>query len=98
MPPSIPALALPRVRTIGATWRWVLGVWLASRVAFLVAGGIGTAIVRHAGHFGVAKGPGGTFGYWANWDGAWFVGIATHGYGSASATAFFPLYPLLIRA
>jgi Mannosyltransferase (PIG-V) len=34
---------------------------------------------------------------WANWDGAWYTGIATHGYARASSTAFFPLYPYLVR-
>jgi Mannosyltransferase (PIG-V) len=34
---------------------------------------------------------------WANWDGAWYSGIAAHGYGQTSSTAFFPLYPYLVR-
>jgi hypothetical protein len=35
---------------------------------------------------------------WTNWDGAWFVGVAQHGYSRAGSAAFLPLYPLLIRA
>ncbi|HZL65084.1 MAG TPA: mannosyltransferase family protein, partial [Thermoleophilia bacterium] len=35
---------------------------------------------------------------WAHWDGVWFVRIATTGYAHAHSTAFFPLYPLLMRA
>jgi hypothetical protein len=34
---------------------------------------------------------------WAHWDGVWFVRIASGGYHRSSA-AFFPLYPLLVRA
>ncbi|MGH7912479.1 MAG: hypothetical protein ACREOV_12225 [Candidatus Dormibacteraceae bacterium] len=34
---------------------------------------------------------------WTNWDGGWYVGIAAHGY-SPDATAFFPLFPMLVRA
>lgn len=33
---------------------------------------------------------------WADWDGANYIGIAAHGY-TPMGTAFFPLYPLLIR-
>ncbi len=35
---------------------------------------------------------------WGRWDSGWFVGIAQHGYVDPShSTAFFPLYPLLVR-
>lgn len=38
---------------------------------------------------------------WANWDGAWYLAIAQHGYayhrGPQSSTAFFPVYPLALR-
>ncbi|MBX6343152.1 MAG: hypothetical protein IRY97_11885, partial [Thermomicrobiaceae bacterium] len=35
----------------------------------------------------------------ANWDGVWYTGIAEHGYQYRQAqAAFWPLYPLLIRA
>jgi hypothetical protein len=35
---------------------------------------------------------------WARWDSVWFLRIAEDGYGSAeeAATAFYPLYPLLV--
>ena len=37
-------------------------------------------------------------GVWAHWDGFWYLSIATLGYaGRSVATAFFPLYPLLVR-
>jgi Dolichyl-phosphate-mannose-protein mannosyltransferase len=32
------------------------------------------------------------------WDSGWYLSIAHGGYFSASATAFFPLYPLLLKA
>ena len=35
---------------------------------------------------------------WGRWDSGWFLHIAQHGYVDPShSTAFFPLYPLLIR-
>ena len=44
-------------------------------------------------------GPSGLWDYWANWDGAWYSEIATEGYGERepASTAFFPLYPALVR-
>ena len=36
---------------------------------------------------------------WAHWDGVWFVRIAADGYAAHEfSPAFFPLYPLLLRA
>ena len=35
---------------------------------------------------------------WAHWDGVWFIKIATGGYADGDgSTAFFPLFPLLLR-
>jgi hypothetical protein len=38
------------------------------------------------------------FNPWAHWDGVWYIKIATSGYADRDgSTAFFPLYPLLLR-
>src|SRR5918997_3004064 len=34
----------------------------------------------------------------ARWDSVWYLRVAKSGYGDASRAAFFPLYPLLVRA
>ena len=34
----------------------------------------------------------------ARWDAVWYLGIADEGYDGGADTAFFPLYPLLVRA
>jgi hypothetical protein len=34
----------------------------------------------------------------ARWDSAWYLSIAQGGYGDGGQVAFFPLYPLLVRA
>ena len=34
----------------------------------------------------------------AHWDAIWYLGIADDGYDGGADTAFFPLYPLLVRA
>jgi hypothetical protein len=43
--------------------------------------------------------PPGFLNYWAHWDGAWYSEVAMEGYGTRApeSTAFFPLYPLLVR-
>lgn len=38
------------------------------------------------------------FGTFAEWDSGWYVAIADNGYESRQSTAYFPLYPLLVRA
>jgi hypothetical protein len=38
------------------------------------------------------------FGTFAQWDAGWFVRIARHGYDTEQSAAFFPLYPLVVRA
>jgi Mannosyltransferase (PIG-V) len=38
------------------------------------------------------------FGTFAEWDAGWFVAIAEHGYESRQSSAYFPVYPLLVRA
>jgi hypothetical protein len=37
------------------------------------------------------------FDTFAQWDSGWFIGIAHDGYRTKQTTAFFPLYPLLVR-
>ncbi len=63
------------------------------------AGALAAAFIADAEPAGDPLGPGGVFGYWARWDGAWYSEIATGGYDARypASTAFFPLYPLLIR-
>jgi Mannosyltransferase (PIG-V) len=38
------------------------------------------------------------FGTFAQWDSGWFLRIAEHGYDVKETSAFFPLYPLVVRA
>ena len=79
-------------------WRDVLVVWIVSRFFFFTVGAIGHAAVDQADPLGTYREPAGFLHYWAVWDGAWFARIAQNGYDSAGATAFFPVYPILLRA
>jgi hypothetical protein len=73
-------------------------VWLASRAFFITVGGLAQLFVTTAWHGNVFRfEEGGFLSYWATWDGAWFESVARHGYADKSATAFFPLFPALVR-
>ena len=63
------------------------------------AGAIAAALLPQADPAGDPLGPEGFLGYWAHWDGAWYAEMATEGYGerAPASTAFFPLYPLLVK-
>jgi mannosyltransferase PIG-V len=72
---------------------------LAVRLAFL-AGAV-VAVLWKPGHVGLhGWGRFGdlVFGPFARWDAGWFIAIARHGYENTQAAAFFPLYPLVVRA
>jgi hypothetical protein len=79
---------------------WLLGWWAGSRVLVF-----GTALVLHA------FGPRGLIGHdekthllgaLGTWDGRWYRTVAANGYllepGRQSDPAFFPLYPMFLRA
>ena len=69
------------------------GVWLATRVAFIVLTYyIGAMVV------GGAPSADALFHSWQQYDGNWYIQIAQRGYDSIQPTAFFPLYPMLIHA
>jgi Mannosyltransferase (PIG-V) len=60
--------------------------------------------LSHSRHPYLAEVPGGWKGVanwwlnpWTTYDSQWFLSIAQHGYSTAQTTAFFPLYPFLLR-
>src|SRR5256885_9622894 len=73
-------------------------LFLAARLATLVAAGVAAEMVPGLGPFGALQ----------KWDGAWFLGVIRHGYPAAlpmidghvasSTVCFFPVYPLAVRA
>jgi hypothetical protein len=89
-----PAIA----KTPGATW--VVGWWAGSRALVL-----GTAVLMHVfgprGLIGHDE-RGHVLGVLGTWDGRWYRTVAANGYllepGRQSDPAFFPFYPLLLRA
>jgi hypothetical protein len=81
-------------------WLFVLTVFAASRLLFLGAGSLAAAFLPRATPAGYPLEPPGSLNYWAHWDGAWYSEIAMDGYGgmAPTSTAFFPLYPMLMRS
>jgi hypothetical protein len=74
-------------------------MWLATRVALLLFTYFAPLFLAGLTHHASQPLPPRTLLLqWQRWDALWYIGIAQHGYVTAQATAFFPLYPLLIRA
>ena len=80
-------------------WPFVFSVFLLSRLLFLAVGALAAALLPWAKPGGFPLEPPGFLNYWAHWDGAWYSEIATKGYGAhaPASTAFFPVYPMLVR-
>src|SRR4028118_814088 len=82
-----------------SAWIFVFVVFFLSRLLFVGAGALAAASLPQADPAGDPLEPSGFLGYWAHWDGAWYAEIATEGYGerTPASTAFFPLYPMLVK-
>ncbi len=98
-PRTSPHLGWPTVKSL--IWLFVI-----SRAFFMEIGALAYIYLPHAW---VEAPPGTlppagtflyhiTFGFWAHWDGLWYLSIAKAGYANrTTSTAFFPLYPLAIH-
>jgi hypothetical protein len=89
-------------RKRGSGVGFVLVVWAASRLLYLVCGSILAWVVPTSGFQRVTLDmPPGTMNLWSHWDGEHYVTLALGGYLSPPdnvSPAFFPLYPLLVRS
>ena len=81
-------------------WPFVLVAFGASRLLFFAVGTLAAVLLPWAEPAGEPVEPPGFLNYWAHWDGAWYAHLAADGYGprAPQSTAFFPLYPILVRA
>jgi hypothetical protein len=81
---------------------FVLGVYAASRMFYLVSGSILAKVVPNSSFQRVTLDvPFGTMNIWSHWDGEHYVRLALDGYLQPPenvSPAFFPLYPLLMRS
>jgi hypothetical protein len=80
-------------------WVFVVAVFALSRLLFMGAGSLAATHLPWAAPAGDPLEPPGSLNFWAHWDGAWYSEIATEGYAerAPTSTAFFPLYPMLMR-
>src|ERR671921_1002404 len=80
---------------------FVLAVWAASRLLYLVCGPILARVVPTSNFQRVTLDvPSGSMNLWSHWDGEHYVTLALGGYLNPPedvSPAFFPLYPLLVR-
>jgi len=106
-PEAEPALSCPPARPIRSAaaprhtwsvfWRSRVLVWVVGCIAFLAlptsSSGDPVWTARAFGRVGdVLAAPA------VRWDSFWYMQIAQHGYGTSRVTAFYPLYPLVMRA
>jgi hypothetical protein len=83
---------------------WVLLMFAASRLLIVALTFYSRHIINRGPHVAVSmqEEHGGSFlDIMTQWDGHWYRFIAAHGYGPPTpdlAAAFFPVYPLLVRA
>ena len=85
--------------TLSSGLLFVLAACAVSRLFYLLAGAV-FANYLPAGpfHWLTPDVPLGRLNIWAHWDGAWYSQIAAEGYTNSASSAFFPLYPLLMRS
>lgn len=76
--------------------REILALFLVSRVAFVLITYVGYVLIQAPKYSSRSVGVGAVFQSWDQWDALRYLSIASHGYSSATLTAFFPLHPLLI--
>jgi hypothetical protein len=78
---------------------WALGPFLLTRAAIFSIGWLSLTVLAHGFKW---RTPNGLLDAFVRWDADWFLGIVRNGYsytpGHESPVAFFPLYPMLVRA
>ncbi len=86
----------------GTSLGFVLAVYVASRLLYLISGSILARAVPTSGFQRVTQDvPSGSMNIWSHWDGEHYVMLATSGYLTPPdnvSPAFFPMYPLLVRS
>lgn len=98
-PAHVPSMTATRA----FAWRPVVaqGVafWLATRLALLLFTCFAVFFGGQATQAQLGAHPFGTLlSTWDHWDANWYIRISQRGYYDIQPTAFFPLYPILIKA
>jgi hypothetical protein len=77
-------------------WFFPSAVWATQLVCALIVVFVAGNVFEH-GPLSKSQPFEAWFRGFAAWDGGWYLAIAQHGYPELKHTAFFPLYPLLVR-
>jgi hypothetical protein len=77
-------------------WFFPSAVWATQLVCALIVVFVAGTVLNH-GPLSKTQPFEAWFRGFAAWDGGWYLAIAQHGYPELKHTAFFPLYPLLVR-
>lgn len=86
-------LGSARYATLVFLWSRI-GIGVVAAVVVLI---VNPSLAGNAVHAAGLHDVGRWLDVWGNWDGAWYAGVAQHGYSAAGSPAFFPLYPVLAR-
>ena len=101
-----PALAFTHsgalTQSVWERWRRVVlqaaAVWLVTRIAFIILTYFAVLLTTRSYDSGsLPIGPHALLETWNRWDSIWYINVASRGYWEPQATAFFPLYPLLVK-
>jgi hypothetical protein len=77
-------------------WFFPSAVWATQLVCVLLVVFVAGNVLQH-GPLSQTQPFSAWFRGFASWDGGWYLAIARYGYPELPHTAFFPLYPLLVR-
>jgi hypothetical protein len=71
---------------------WIAGLYAILKIGLLPGFVAPQLTAPYGGFANLLVGPG------TRWDSEWYLSVAQHGYGAKARLAFFPLYPLAIKA
>src|SRR5215212_7069492 len=80
-------------------WKFILTTFVLSRLFFFGVGIVAAAFLSWMGDAKAQEALGDFWGPWTHWDGQIYLSLAAAGYeaNGPDRTAFFPLFPMLIR-
>lgn len=102
LPPAIPLAQQRRLdwlRHPSSALRQTIFLFAITRFLFLLITYFGYVLFNVGKYSPSSAGVGNLLRSWYQWDATWFLGIVAGGYSPANfrQTAFFPLYPLLVK-
>ncbi len=92
---KIAAISAPSPASAGAPRKVIIWqstiIWAVSRVVIIIFTAIAAQSLGLAPHISTAV------QNWYRWDAHWYINIAQNGYTNATMTAFFPLFPIILK-